>query len=294
MFGEKRVRVLVQGVLGKSGSFHTKNCLLYGRGKDIFIAGSHPIRNGLYFKNMVTLKEVRVLVKELDINVTILFVPQSKVLSALHEAVEAEVAMSICVTEGLPSSNMLCLKDFMNRSSKTTLLLGPNCPGIILPGQFKLGVMPAQIYGRGTVGLVSRSGTLTYEIVHQLNNHSIGQSVVVGIGGDMMKGLGFIDVLKFFNASLATKISIIVGEVGGSEEEEAAEWSYSNFTKPLYGFIAGTAAPEGKQMGHAGALVASESEEVDKKIRTLCLYGIKIIRRVEVVGKLISHEVKRL
>ena len=284
----------MQGMLGKSGSFHTKNCILYGRGKDIFIAGAHPIKDGVYFRNMMTLKRLKILAEELDVNTTILFVPQAKVLSALHEATEAGIAMAVCVTEGLPSNDVLCYKSSLVGFRRETPLLGPNCPGIILPGLFKLGVMPAQIYGTGCVGLVSRSGTLTYEIVNQLTNLGIGQSIVVGIGGDAVKGLSFIDALQFFNASLTTKIGIIVGEVGGSEEEEAASWSYSNFTKPLYGIVAGAAAPSGRQMGHAGALISSESDTVEKKVRTLCWHGIRVIRRIGMAGELIAGELAKL
>ena len=269
---DKNTRLLVQGITGKSGASHAKSCMEYGTN---VVAGVTPTRGGEVFENKVpvfdTVMEAR---RETGCNATMIFVPPAGAADSILEAVDAGIELVICITEGIPVIDMMKVKAAMAKSSSR--LIGPNCPGIITPGECKIGIMPGYIHKPGKVGVVSRSGTLTYEAVWQLSSRGHGQSTCVGIGGDPINGTSHLDVVKMFNDDPNTEAFIMIGEIGGTAEEEAAEWSAKNCKKPVAAFIAGATAPPGRRMGHAGAIVSGGKGTAQGKIEAIKAAGIEI------------------
>ena len=269
---DKNTRLLVQGITGKSGASHAKSCMEYGTN---VVAGVTPTRGGEVFENKVpvfdTVMEAR---RETGCNATMIFVPPAGAADSILEAVDAGIELVICITEGIPVIDMMRVKASMAKSSSR--LIGPNCPGIITPGQCKIGIMPGYIHKPGKVGVVSRSGTLTYEAVWQLSSRGHGQSTCVGIGGDPINGTSHLDVVKMFNDDPDTEAFIMIGEIGGTAEEEAAEWIAKNCKKPVAAFIAGATAPPGRRMGHAGAIVSGGKGTAQGKIEAIQAAGIEI------------------
>ena len=269
---DKNTRLLVQGITGKSGASHAKSCMEYGTN---VVAGVTPTRGGEVFENKVpvfdTVMEAR---RETGCNATMIFVPPAGAADSILEAVDAGIELVICITEGIPVIDMMRVKAAMAKSSSR--LIGPNCPGIITPGECKIGIMPGYIHKPGKVGVVSRSGTLTYEAVWQLSSRGHGQSTCVGIGGDPINGTSHLDVVKMFNDDPDTEAFIMIGEIGGTAEEEAAAWIAKNCKKPVAAFIAGATAPPGRRMGHAGAIVSGGKGTAQGKIEAIQAAGIEI------------------
>src|SRR6185369_8353188 len=260
IFINKDTKIITQGITGKTGQFHTEKCQEYANGKNCFVAGVNPKKAGEKIFDIPIFASVKDAKKDTGADVSVIYVPPAGAADAIWEAVEAELDLVICITEGIPVRDMLMVRNKMKAKEaaggKKTLLLGPNCPGLITPGQIKIGIMPGHIHRKGRVGVVSRSGTLTYEAVAQLTELGIGQSSAVGIGGDPVNGLKHIDVMQMFNDDPDTDAVIMIGEIGGSDEEDAARWVKANMKKPVVGFIAGVTAPPGKRMGHAGAIIS--------------------------------------
>ena len=269
---DKNTRLLVQGITGKSGGFHAKSCMDYGTN---VVAGVTPGRGGETFESKVpvydTVMEARA---QTGCNATMIFVPPPGAADSILEAIDAGIELVVCITEGIPVIDMMRVKAALQKSSSR--LIGPNCPGIITPGACKIGIMPGYIHNPGKVGVVSRSGTLTYEAVWQLSSRGHGQSTCVGIGGDPINGTSHLDVVKMFNDDPNTEAFIMIGEIGGSAEEEAAEWIGKNCRKPVAGFIAGATAPPGRRMGHAGAIVSGGQGTAQGKIEALQAAGIEV------------------
>ena len=269
---DKNTRLLVQGITGKSGATHAKSCMEYGTN---VVAGVTPTRGGEVFENKVpvfdTVMEAHA---ETGCNATMIFVPPAGAADSILEAVDAGIELVICITEGIPVIDMMRVKAAMAKSSSR--LIGPNCPGIITPGECKIGIMPGYIHKPGKVGVVSRSGTLTYEAVWQLSSRGHGQSTCVGIGGDPINGTSHLDVVKMFNDDPDTEAFIMIGEIGGTAEEEAADWIAKNCKKPVAAFIAGATAPPGRRMGHAGAIVSGGKGTAQGKIEAIQAAGIEI------------------
>ncbi|KJD46960.1 succinate--CoA ligase subunit alpha [Paenibacillus terrae] len=277
---DKHTKVITQGITGKTALFHAKGALDYGTQ---MVGGTSPgkggteveitLENGQQVKLPVfnTVSEAKAAT---GATASVIYVPPAFAADSILEAVDAELDLVICITEGIPVLDMIRVKRFME--GKKTVLIGPNCPGVITPGECKIGIMPGYIHLPGHVGVVSRSGTLTYEAVHQLTTRGIGQSSAVGIGGDPVKGSEFIDILQRFNEDPNTHAVILIGEIGGTAEEEAAEWIRDNMTKPVVGFIGGVTAPPGKRMGHAGAIISGGKGTAKEKIATLEACGIKV------------------
>ncbi|ASS65728.1 succinate--CoA ligase subunit alpha [Paenibacillus sp. D51F] len=276
----KDTKVITQGITGQTGLFHTKGALEYGTQ---MVGGVTPGKGGTSVditlengetKSLPVYNSVREAVADTGATVSVIYVPPAFAADSILEAVEAELDLVICITEGIPVLDMVRVKRYME--GKKTRLIGPNCPGVITPDEIKIGIMPGYIHRKGHVGVVSRSGTLTYEAVHQLTTRGIGQSTAVGIGGDPVKGSEFIDILNLFNEDPDTYAVIMIGEIGGTAEEEAAEWVKANMKKPVVGFIGGATAPPGKRMGHAGAIISGGKGTAAEKIATLEACGIKV------------------
>ena len=269
---DKNTRLVVQGITGSAGAFHTRQCMDYGTK---VVAGVTPGKGGQMFDTKVpvfdTVWEAR---QETGCNASMVFVPAPAAADSILEAVDAEVEVVVCITEGIPLMDMMRVKAQLN--GKASRLIGPNCPGIITPGACKIGIMPGYIHKPGRVGVISRSGTLTYEAVWQLTSRGYGQSTCIGIGGDPIGGLSHLDCIKLFNKDPATEAIILIGEIGGSTEEEAAEWIKSHCQKPVAAFIAGMTAPPGRRMGHAGAIVSGGKGTAAGKIEALKAAGIAI------------------
>ncbi|KJS80045.1 MAG: succinyl-CoA synthetase subsunit alpha [Peptococcaceae bacterium BICA1-8] len=276
----KDTKVLVQGITGSVGLFHTQQMLEYGTK---IVAGVTPGKGGTTIEGVPVFNTVVDAVKATGANVSIIYVPPAFAADAIMEAVEAELDLAICITEGIPVLDMVNVRRYME--GKKTRLIGPNCPGVITPEECKIGIMPGYIHRKGHVGVISRSGTLTYEAVHQLTNAGIGQSTAVGIGGDPVNGTNFIDVLKLFNEDEDTYAVIMIGEIGGTAEEEAAQWVKANMTKPVVGFIGGQTAPPGKRMGHAGAIISGGKGTAAEKIKIMNENGIKVAETPAVMGE---------
>lgn len=276
---DKSSRVICQGITGSAGSFHTKLCREYGTK---IVGGVTPGKGGDYLEGIPIFDTVEEAVNKEDANVSMIFVPASFAGDAILEAMEAGVKLIIAITEGIPVLDMVNVKRRMERwnalrpENEHVRLIGPNCPGVITVDVCKVGIMPGSIHKKGPIGLVSRSGTLTYEAVWQLSALGIGQSTVVGIGGDPVNGTNFVDVLKLFQEDPETEAVVMLGEIGGRAEEEAAAYFKKNMTKPLFGFIAGRTAPPGRRMGHAGAIVEGGSGKADDKIAELRRYGVLV------------------
>ncbi|WP_322903886.1 succinate--CoA ligase subunit alpha [Paenibacillus campi] len=277
---DKHTKVITQGITGATGLFHTKGALDYGTQ---MVGGVTPGKGGTtvditlengenvslpVFNTVIEAKE------KTGATASVIYVPPAFAADSILEAIDAELDLVICITEGIPVLDMVKVSRYLE--GKKTVLIGPNCPGVITPGECKIGIMPGYIHKPGYVGVVSRSGTLTYEAVHQLSTRGIGQSSAVGIGGDPVKGSEFIDILKLFNEDPNTRAVIMIGEIGGTAEEEAAEWIQANMTKPVVGFIGGATAPPGKRMGHAGAIISGGKGTAAEKIAKLESCGIKV------------------
>lgn len=283
---DKNTRVVTQGITGKTGRFHTHHCLEYACGKQCFVAGVTPGKGGEKFEEVPIFNTVAEAVKETGANTSVIYVPPPFAAGAIDEAADAGVELVICITEGVPVQDMIKVRDKM-RAGKTKLV-GPNCPGVITPGEIKIGIMPGYIHKPGNIGVVSRSGTLTYEAVAQLSALGLGQSTCVGIGGDPINGLKHLDVARMFEEDPATEAVVMVGEIGGSDEEECARWAKAHMKKPMVGFIAGVTAPPGKRMGHAGAIISGGSGGAEEKLAVLEECGIKTTRNPAEIGKLLK------
>ncbi|WP_246939983.1 succinate--CoA ligase subunit alpha [Bacillus pinisoli] len=280
VFVNKDTKVIVQGITGSTAAFHTKQMLEYGTK---IVGGVTPGKGGTEVEGVPVFNTVSEAVEKTGANVSVIYVPAPFAADAIMEGVDAELDLVICITEHIPVLDMTKVKRYME--GKKTRLVGPNCPGVITPDECKIGIMPGYIHTKGHVGVVSRSGTLTYEAVHQLTQAGIGQSSAVGIGGDPVNGTNFIDVLKAFNEDEDTYAVIMIGEIGGTAEEEAAEWVKANMTKPVVGFIGGRTAPPGKRMGHAGAIISGGKGTADEKIRVMNECGIKVADTPSVMGE---------
>ncbi|MDO5666515.1 MAG: succinate--CoA ligase subunit alpha [Alcaligenaceae bacterium] len=284
----KDTKVITQGITGKTGQYHTRFSREYANGKEAFVAGVNPKRVGEDFEGIPIYGTVQDAKNETGATVSVIYVPPAGAAAAILEAVEAELELVICITEGIPVRDMLEVRNKMRALDSKTLLLGPNCPGLIVPDELKIGIMPAHIHRKGRIGVVSRSGTLTYEAVAQLTELGLGQSAAVGIGGDPINGLKHIDVLKMFNDDPDTDAVVMIGEIGGPDEVEAARWAKDNMNKPVVGFIAGVTAPAGKRMGHAGALISGGDDTADAKLAVMEECGIKTTRNPSEMGKLLK------
>jgi succinyl-CoA synthetase alpha subunit len=287
VFINKDTKVMVQGITGSTALFHTKQMLEYGTK---IVAGVTPGKGGMDVEGVPVFDTVAEATEKTGATVSVIYVPAPFAADAILEAVDAELELAICITEHIPVLDMVKVKRYME--GKKTRLVGPNCPGVITPDECKIGIMPGYIHKKGHVGVVSRSGTLTYEAVHQLSTEGIGQSTAVGIGGDPVNGTDFIDVLKAFNEDEDTYAVIMIGEIGGTAEEEAAEWVKANMTKPVIGFIGGRTAPPGKRMGHAGAIISGGKGTADEKIRVMNECGIKVADTPSVMGETLISVLK--
>ena len=283
---DKNSRVLTQGITGKTGRFHTSAGIAYANGKACYVAGVTPGKGGQTFEGVPIFETVQETRDKTGVNVSVIYVPPPYAAAAIDEAVDAGIELVICITDGVPVRDMLNTRYRMQ--GKKAMLIGPNCPGLITPDELKIGIMPGHIHKKGPIGVVSRSGTLTYEAVGQLSALGLGQSSCVGIGGDPINGLKHVDVLRMFNDDPATEAVIMVGEIGGTDEEEGARWAKDNMRKPVIGFIAGSTAPPGKRMGHAGAIISGGHGSADEKIAVLEACGIKCTRNPAEMGKLLK------
>ncbi|AKQ72973.1 succinate--CoA ligase subunit alpha [Bacillus licheniformis] len=287
VFINKDTKVIVQGITGSTALFHTKQMLEYGTK---IVGGVTPGKGGAEVEGVPVFNTVEEAVKQTGANASVIYVPAAFAADAIMEATDAELDLVICITEHIPVLDMVKVKRYME--GKKTRLIGPNCPGVITPEECKIGIMPGYIHKKGHVGVVSRSGTLTYEAVHQLSEAGVGQSTAVGIGGDPVNGTNFIDVLKAFNEDPDTHAVIMIGEIGGTAEEEAAEWVKANMTKPVVGFIGGKTAPPGKRMGHAGAIISGGKGTADEKIKTMNACGIEVAETPSVMGETLIKVLK--
>jgi len=284
----KDTKVITQGITGKTGQFHTRMCREYANGRNCFVAGVNPKRAGEDFEGIPIHATVKEAQQATGATVSVIYVPPAGAAAAIWEAVEADLELVICITEGIPVRDMMVVRDRMRKSGKKTLLLGPNCPGLITPDEIKIGIMPGHIHRRGRIGVVSRSGTLTYEAVAQVTELGMGQSSAIGIGGDPINGLKHIDVMKLFNDDPETDAVIMIGEIGGPDEVNAARWVKDNMKKPVVGFIAGVTAPAGKRMGHAGALISGGADTAQAKLEIMEACGIKTTKDPSEMGRLVK------
>ena len=284
----KDTKVITQGMTGKTGQFHTRMCRDYANGKNCFVAGVNPKKAGENFEDIPIYATVKEAKQATGATVSVIYVPPAGAADAIWEAVEAQLDLTICITEGIPVRDMLALKDKMKKAGSKTLLLGPNCPGLITPDEIKIGIMPGHIHKKGRIGVVSRSGTLTYEAVGQLTALGLGQSSAVGIGGDPINGLKHIDIMQMFNDDPDTDAVIMIGEIGGPDEANAAQWIKDHMKKPVVGFIAGVTAPPGKRMGHAGALISGGADTAQAKLEIMDACGIKVTRNPSEIGRLLK------
>jgi succinyl-CoA synthetase alpha subunit len=277
---DKKTRLVVQGITGTEGSFHTSQMIEYGTK---VVAGVTPGKGGTTHLDVPVYNTVAEAVKEQKANTSVIFVPPAFAADAILEAADAGIKAIICITEGIPANDMI--KVYNSIKNKDVVLVGPNCPGVISPGKAKVGIMPGFIHKKGSVGVVSRSGTLTYEAVKQLTDVGLGQTTCVGIGGDPIIGSGFTDIIKMFNEDPDTEGIIMIGEIGGSAEEEAADYIKKNVTKPVVGFIAGRTAPPGRRMGHAGAIISGGKGTAAEKMSAMKKAGIKVVESPAEMGR---------
>ena len=276
----KNSKVVVQGVTGRSGLFHTQQCRDYGTN---IVAGVTPGKGGIHIEGIPVFNTVEEAVHYTKADVSMIFVPPPAAADAILEAADAGIALAICITEGIPVRDMVHARRILD--GKKMHLVGPNCPGVITPGECKAGIMPGYIHKPGRIGVVSRSGTLTYEAVKQLSDMGLGQSTCVGIGGDPISGMKFIDCLDLFNKDPETEAVFMIGEIGGGAEEDAAHWIMKNMNKPVAAFIAGITAPPGKRMGHAGAIITGGKGKAEDKIRTLAECGVIVAKSPTKMGE---------
>ncbi len=284
----KDTRVVTQGITGKTGQFHTRMCRDYANGKNCFVAGVNPKKAGEDFEGIPIYGSVREAKEKAGVNVSVIYVPPPGAAAAIWEAAEADLDLVICITEGIPVRDMVAVKDRMRKENRRTILVGPNCPGVITPDEIKIGIMPGHIHKKGRIGVVSRSGTLTYEAVGQLTEIGLGQSTAIGLGGDPVNGLKHRDLLELFMNDPETDAIIMIGEIGGSDEEAGAEWYKNNARKPVVGFIAGVTAPPGKRMGHAGAIISGGKGTAQEKLSVMEACGMKVTRNPAEMGKLLK------
>ena len=284
----KDTKVITQGITCKTGQFHTRMCRDYANGKNCFVAGVNPKRAGEDFEGIPIYASVKEAKAQTGATVSVIYVPPAGAAEAIWEAVQAELDLVICITEGIPVRDMMLVRNQMKAANSKTLLLGPNCPGLITPEEIKIGIMPGHIHRKGRIGIVSRSGTLTYEAVGQVTELGLGQYSAVGIGGDPVNGIKHIDILKMFNDDPDTDAVIMIGEIGGPDEVNAAQWAKDNMKKPIVGFIAGVTAPPGKRMGHAGALISGGADTAQAKLEIMQACGIKTTKDPSEMGKLLK------
>ena len=283
---DKNTKVMTQGITGKTGAFHTRLCRDYANGKEAFVAGVNPNKAGENFEGIPIFGTVKEAKQRTGATVSVIYVPPPFAAAAIDEAVDADLDLVICITEGVPVRDMIMTRNRMR--GKKTLLVGPNCPGVITPDEIKIGIMPGHIHKKGRIGVVSRSGTLTYEAVGQLMELGLGQSSCVGIGGDPVNGLKHVDVMRMFNEDPGTDAVIMVGEIGGDDEEACARWVKAYMKKPVVGFIAGVTAPPGKRMGHAGAIISGGKGTANEKLAVMEECGIKVTRNPAEMAKLLK------
>ena len=284
----RNTKLITIGLTGKQGTFHTLQSRDYGTN---VVGGVTPGKGGTIHEGIPVFNTTFEAMQETGANAAMIFVPPAYAADSILECIEAEMPLIICITEGIPVLDMIKVKSALN-SSKKSRLIGPNCPGVITPGECKIGIMPGHIHMPGNVGVISRSGTLTYEAVYQLTQREIGQSTCVGIGGDPVNGTSFIDCLELFEKDDDTKAVIMIGEIGGTAETEAARWIKANMTKPVVSFIAGAAAPKGKRMGHAGAIISGADDSADAKFKILQECGVTIARSPAELGQKIAEVLK--
>ncbi len=277
---DKKSKVVVQGFTGKEGSFHAEQCLDYGTN---IVAGVTPGKSGSEHLGVPVFNTVKEAVVEKKANISIIFVPPAFSADAIMEASDAGIEIVVCITEGIPVKDMVIVKKYLQKNN--TILIGPNCPGIITPEEAKIGIMPGFVFKKGKVGVISKSGTLTYEAANQVVNAGYGISTAIGIGGDPIIGYSFIDLLKLFEADEDTEAIVMIGEIGGDLEIQAAKYIKENITKPVVAFIAGQTAPKGKRMGHAGAIIAGSKGTAKEKIDALKSAGVKVAETAAMIGK---------
>jgi succinyl-CoA synthetase alpha subunit len=287
---DRNTKVITQGITGKTGQFHTRMCRDYANGRSCYVAGVNPKKAGEDFEGIPIFGSVAEAKRQSGATASVIYVPPPFAAAAIDEAVDAELDLVICITEGIPVRDMLRTRQRLQ--GRQTILVGPNCPGVITPDEIKIGIMPGHIHKKGPVGVVSRSGTLTYEAVGQLMELGLGQSSCVGIGGDPVNGLKHVDVLRLFNDDPLTEAVIMVGEIGGSDEESAAQWVKENMKKPVVGFIAGVTAPPGKRMGHAGAIISGGQGSAQDKLAVMEACGIKVTRNPAEMGRTLKSVLK--
>ncbi len=284
IYVNRETKLVVQGITGATAKFHTKLMKEYGTN---IVAGVTPGKGGETVEGVPVFNTMREAVKKTGANASVIYVPPGLAADGILEAAESKIGLVICITEHIPIGDMINVKRYLE--DKETILIGPNCPGVITPDECKIGIMPGYIHRKGHIGVVSRSGTLTYEAVHQLSELGMGQSTAVGIGGDPVNGTSFIDVLKGFNEDPDTHGVIMIGEIGGTQEEEAAEWVKENMKKPVAGFISGVTAPPGKRMGHAGAIISGGKGTAEEKIKVMKAAGIAIADTPSTMGKTMAE-----